>query len=570
MEFYKIRSSLDDFYNKCLNSFVQQSEDLAEQNKQDIDTLFYNSDVTRNIMKIIKEQLLIDKEKMKKGEDITCCSVFAPRIQSSLDKKIGIAKKTALEMFPGEGSNESKFPISYIKYSKLIAELTAYYKLQEKKKYDEKISFKQARLNEHKGLWCELKNRPVSKAVAKPEAMPVNISEYTELSDFFNFLSSNETIRGDIVDKNGAYMKFNRGAVYTDGRMDLCKQVVGPTWADNLLASLKDNDKIKHFLLGNNIINTTGANSIATFLINPHKSKIETWYLAGNEIDKDGIKIICNALKNDPDMKYLWLKRNPLQPEGIKHIGDLLKINQNIKILDLQNTAIFNEGMYYLVEGLKENKSLRHLYIDANGLTTEGIKPLCEYFINRKEKGITSLWVSMNRLDDEGVCMLFESLKNYKYLKRLNVGSNRISDKSAQVLYETLTHHPKLQALDIGLYKATADMGELSNRISDKGASYISKFIRENKIVKLIAIIHNDITNDGLEEITRAILENDTVLYLIYAQYGLNIDRILVEKIDEKLEHNRKTIEDPNKKNARFIKHSKKILLIDSIYRNKM
>lgn len=71
----------------------------------------------------------------------------------------------------------------------------------------------------------------------------------------------------------------------------------------------------------------------------PHVPKIKTWYIAGNMIDTDGIKIIAEAFKNDEDATSLWLKRNPLQPEGIKYLGEMLEVNKNLRILDLHNTA---------------------------------------------------------------------------------------------------------------------------------------------------------------------------------------------------------------------------------------
>jgi hypothetical protein len=124
--------------------------------------------------------------------------------------------------------------------------------------------------------------------------------------------------------------------------------------------------------------------------------------------------------------------------------------------------------------------------------------------------------------------------------------------------------------LDVGLYKATADMGEISNHIEDEGAHYISEFIKKNKSVKLLDIIHNNISNIGLSEICEAIKQNNTLLHVNYSQYGLNINQIIVQQINKKLDENKTQISDEDKKNARYIKHSKKILLIDSIYRNNM
>lgn len=568
ISFENIRSSLDDHY--------KQFTDYDE---------FYNSPVTQQILFLIKTQLRIDNENMMLNKDISSACQFAPRIHSSLDKKTRIIHKFALEIFPPKDQEPSSLTNSCIKYNKLLATLSFYYKAQENAKKEkfinDRLEYQKAKScaydyhNKNKKLWCELKNRPISSQVSEPTAMPVEIAALEEFSDFFNFLSSKKSVLKEpaiTTDEIGSYVKFNRGAVYTDGRIDLCKQVVGPQWSSNLMESFKDNAQIKHFLLGNNIINTKGAEAIANFLNNPHEAKIITWYLAGNSINAEGIKIICDALKTDPDMKYLWLKRNPLKTEGMNHIADLLKVNNNIKILDLHNTATLDDGVRILVEGLKENKSLRHLYLDANGITSVGVQYLCDYFqyiTNNNRKGLTSLWISMNRLNDQGACALFEAIKDYPYMKRLCVGSNRLSSISAKTLYESLKDHPKLLSLNIGLYKATGDLNELSNRLEDQGASYIAQFIKANKTVRDLDISDNSITHDGLHLISDALRHNDSLFHLGFSQYGLQINKEFIKKIDNKLQQNINNAPVEVEKKRRFIRHSKKILLIDSIYRNR-
>lgn len=58
---------------------------------------------------------------------------------------------------------------------------------------------------------------------------------------------------------------FIRGALFPDGRMDLCKQVVGPNSIVELCQAVSQSGAFKHFLLGNNIVfdNDTGVASQA-------------------------------------------------------------------------------------------------------------------------------------------------------------------------------------------------------------------------------------------------------------------------------------------------------------------
>jgi Ran GTPase-activating protein (RanGAP) involved in mRNA processing and transport len=200
---------------------------------------------------------------------------------------------------------------------------------------------------------------------------------------------------------------------------------------------------------------------------------------------------------------------------------------------------------------------------------------LAKYFdtlVEKQEIGITSLWIEVNRLDDTGICILLDSLKNYHHLERLSIGSNGMSSVGAYKVYQTFKNHPTLKILGLGCYKSTADMGEISNKIGDEGAVYIAQLIQENKTLQYIDIIQNGITNAGICVLTQALHKNDTLLYLHCSQYGLKMEQKYITEINKKLEENREKsgLDTKQVMFERFIKHSLDIRNIDSIYRNNM
>lgn len=535
--------------------------------------------IYKNIEEITNEfvdQLNEDKNNLNKGENVSDCAINSPYIGSSIDKKILISHKIANKLFPCS-DNENKDPkvikkYIYIQYSQLISNLRKKFKEQLKKEESNVNEFKEIRRNNQRHLFCSLKKKPLSDSIINPTPMPVDIAPIEELNPFFEYLNKNIPV----LDQD--YIKFQRGAYYSDGRIDLCKQVVGNTWINDLVNSIKKNPYVNHFLLGNNITGYEGAKAIANFINEKHASKIKTWYLAGNEINFEGIKLISNALENDQNCESLWLKRNPIKSEGAKYIGQMLTKNKFIKILDLDNTGLLDDGIKFIFENLKQNSTLRHLYIDANGITEVGAKYISNYFnflCENKLKGISSLWIGINRLDDNGIILISEALKNYTYLRRLVVESNRITAKGAKILFELLKNHKNLICLDLGLYKSTSDLQELPNNLGDESCEYISEFIKTNKSCKVLSILHNNISINGLKIINQALEQNDSLLYIYFEQYGLQIPIEIKTSIVEKLKKNifNSLNIDLNEfllKHLRFIKHSKKIKNIDSIYRNKM
>jgi len=533
----------------------------------------FNFELANQLVNKFSTQLLLDYGLYEKNEPISDSGLFTLRLHSTYNnpsRPFRMVNEMVNQMYI-KTNRVTKPENGKVMYSKLISRLSKRYVEQYTKDFLANNKYKLFRLLEHdRKNWCSLKNKPVGKVITEPTAMPVEIAPLEELEPFFKFLDSD----AKPIDNNDEYepcMKFIRGAIYQDKRMDLCKQVVGPSWIGLLMNSLKSNSQVEHFLLGNNIIGETGGMAVGNFLLNEHKPKIKTWYLAGNDLNSEGIKWIVDGLLTDTDCVNLWLKRNPLKPEGIKHIARLLKANKYIKILDLHNTAVFDEGLEYLVEGLKENRTLRHLYLDANGITSNGIKYLVEYFeylISNDLEGISSFWFDMNNVGDEGICQLVDVLGRYKYLKRLNLGSTGITEKAISSIVNAFKSHPNLIVLDLGMYKSTSDMGMITNNMGDNGIEILSELIKQNKSLKYLSVMMNGLSIKGIETLAEAINQNNTLMYFDWAQYGIDVPQKLSTQIRNKIDSNRTNSGYTRK--LRNLKHGEQIHRIDSIYRNNM
>lgn len=541
------------------------------------------SKLTPLIERLKQDQLHLKNNEIDKISD---CALFAPRHSSRLnnkENKFRFAEYCANEYFIKTNKMKEQLHAN-IHYQRLCALLSKTYTEHQKNLAMLEAEFKTHRLLEHtRKNWCELKNRKVQSTVAKPTAMPVDVAPLEELKPFFDHLNENKPIE---------FKQFTRGTVFPDGRMDLCKQVVGPSWIGNLMDSLKNNDKVKHFLLGNNITGSEGGFHIRRFLLDKErKCKIKTWYLAGSDFDTMACKNICEGLMDDTDCNALWLKRNPIYADGMVYMKELLKNNKTIEILDLHNCGIgFKNGAYYakedeyeqfktsdgikdLFEGLCHNTTLKHLYLDANGLTVDSCRFIADYFEYKKqtgERGINSLWIDMNVIGDEGIQILTKSLNGYTFLKRFCIGATYMSNVGMGYVTDNLKNSTSLKILDLSLYKATADMGTLPNNISNDGVPKLCEFI-ESTNVEYLNISMNNIDSDHMEMIAHSLEKNTSIKYFHYKQYGQKIKQNVVKLIDTILNRNRKlTGGKYNNETLRLLKHSQKVLNIDSIYRNSM
>ncbi|MCA9620236.1 MAG: aldo/keto reductase [Myxococcales bacterium] len=334
--------------------------------------------------------------------------------------------------------------------------------------------------------------RPVSRAVALPAAMPVEVAPLEELQPFFDFLATPD--RFFLPGTAPHPLTFPRGTYFPDQRMDLCKQVVGPAHvgrlADALVAQAEAQVRhpVRHFLLGNNIAcdgdDPEAAAALARIAHHPGLA-IETWYLAGNGLGPRAMEVIADALGADDRARALWLKRNPLGPAGALHVGRLLGANRRLELLDLHNTGLFDEGLEALAEGVAgRGLALRHLYLSANALTHRAVESLGAML---ESKSLVSLYLSMNRLGTPGSSALVELIARGRLgaLERLDVGANGLDATCLEGLAEVLIQHcPRLRFLDLGTYRATRDLGEEPNRLGG-GLSPLCRLLEHPRLEAL-------------------------------------------------------------------------------------
>lgn len=400
----------------------------------------------------------------------------------------------------------------------------------------------------NKGLCCIRRklntDGELSESILNPTPMPVDVAPIEHLSPYFHFLKRNVPWEED--------REFFRGASSRDKRMDLCKQVVGPDHIAELCESVKCNQHIQHFLLGNNIAfqgHPELAKSMAD-LMSASEPAIETWYLAGNCINSEALAILTEALVRNTVAKALWLKRNPLGPEGGRSIRRLLENNHVLTVLDLDNTGLLDEGIAHFAS--VKGSSIKHLYLDANGFTAVGAESLAT-FISNNRRTLKSLYACINRFGDAGTLAIIRAVQGSRSLKRLSLSSNRITDSITDEMVECLLDCPKLSVLDLGCYKSTFDLGEKPNFITNP--TPFLRLIQNHRPLKVLDLIRNAMSPEDAQSVVEAAKQKGDMN--VYAATNESRQHFSFEAITVKSEQRR-------------LKQPKRVDHIDSIYRNKM
>ncbi|KAF2682300.1 RNI-like protein [Lentithecium fluviatile CBS 122367] len=455
----------------------------------------------------------------------------APRRRSADPEAAALANNIAQMLYPGAPEHSLS---SLIKYEKDIVKLRNLVIKQRKHviddatKRNELMNWDKRILKQ--GPWDPVTN-PMSLDGAPSLPMPVKIANPSTLAPFFEHLSLNGTEEkssstraaeeGIEIEEpyyNVKSLEFEKGVLYSDGRMDLCKMVLGPTNIGDLIESLKTNTFITHFLLGNNIIGPHGAQCIVDFL-KEFPNRMDTWYLAGNCIDTASFKILVDEWVKSTSVTNIWLKRNPLKPAAANDLFRLITQTPHLRTLDLDQTELGDAGVAELFTKLalhapEKPLSIRHIYLNAVGIGPKAAVAIGEFLASPHCK-LDAIYATNNPLGNEGVAALAAGLKENKSLARLTLASTGMGDDGATALCEALENHPTMAVLELSQHFATQDLDARYNWITDRSTHAIHNLLISSTPMAYLGLGQCALTHTGLNTILEAVIASPTLLYYI-------------------------------------------------------
>lgn len=483
----------------------------------------------------IKSNLLLVSEAGDPEEAITNNALHidesindAPRRRSADPGRTGLANMIAQLLYPSP--NDSLAPL--IRYEENIVLLRKLVLRQRQHEIEDATTRNssdswEVRIRKQ-GPWNQAADPlPLCGAPAVP--MPVKISDHDSLEPFFEHLrvggtqsrtSSARAMKDAAeIDEPGYYtqtLEFQKGVLYADGRMDLCKMVLGPPNIENLVTSLKSNTFIKHFLLGNNLIGPHGAKCIADFL-EEFPNRMDTWYLAGNCIDGASFKLLVDQWIQSSAVTNIWLKRNPLGPSAAQDVFRLITQTPNLRTLDLDQTLLGDVGVTELFSALASHVpekplAFRNLYLNASGIGEKAASAIGEYLAS-PHCTITSLYLTNNPLGSNGTVLLASGLRMNKSLLRLTLASVGMDSHGAIALCDNLLSHPTLSMLDIGQSYATEDLSMRYNWIADSAVPSIKNMAESIRNLKYFNLGYCALSNAGINTLLQSVLSNSSILY---------------------------------------------------------
>ncbi|PNS18635.1 Ran GTPase-activating protein 1 [Sphaceloma murrayae] len=348
------------------------------------------------------------------------------------------------------------------------------------------------------GPWDET-NDPISLAGPPALPMPVELSDLQTLTPFFEHLKQDLTVWDPLDGGHQAaepyykihLLEYQKGVLYADGRLDLCKKVVGPYNIEPLMDALRTNNLVRHFLLGNNVIGAAGARAIGKFILERPES-IETWYLAGNCVDSCSLRCLVDAWVTSGAVTNIWLKRNPLGSAAVDDLFRLITTAPNLRTIDLDQTELGDAGVARLFSVLAEHipghpkLPLRHVYLNACGVGPKSLVAISTY-LSSTNCSIESLYLSLNPLGSHIVSLL-PGLQTNSSLQRLTLASTGQTDEYVALLLAAVTNHPSLRSLDLGQSYQTQDLSQRYNWLTGSLVDDLCNFISSSPKLQYLSL----------------------------------------------------------------------------------
>ncbi|MEV7012619.1 ribonuclease inhibitor [Streptosporangium sp. NPDC051022] len=281
---------------------------------------------------------------------------------------------------------------------------------------------------------------------------------------------------------------FTVGSAMPDGRLDLCKQALGPYGMRLVADALPEGGPVRHLLLGTDGLGDDGAETAAA---GATASGASTLYLGCNTITAAGACRITDRLIASPGIvRGLWLKRNPLGPDGGRIVGEAVRTG--LTTIDLVQTGLDAPGAAALVDHLLASGGAGRLFVGGNPLGPEGARELARLI---DADGVEELYVSAAGIGDEGAAILADALRSGRPrgLRRLSVASNGIDRTSAAKLVAAAAA-AGVETLDLGRVRAAGYLGAADNRLGDTGAAHIARTLGETPH----RLAHLDLTHTGI------------------------------------------------------------------------
>ncbi|XP_027286599.1 NACHT, LRR and PYD domains-containing protein 4C isoform X2 [Cricetulus griseus] len=229
-------------------------------------------------------------------------------------------------------------------------------------------------------------------------------------------------------------------------------------------------------------------------VLNQKGCHIEELLLSGCQLSPDDCKIFASTLISSKTLRHLNVSCNNLDKGMYLLSKALCHPDCVLKDLVLASCSLSKQCWNYLSDVLKRNKTLSHLDISSNDLQDEGLKVLCQA-LSLPDSALKSLFLRRCLITSSGCQYLAEVLSSNQNLISLQVSNNKLEDAGVKLLCEAIKE-PNCRLENLGL-----EACELTGACCEDLVSALS----QNETLWAINLLKNALDRRGLAVLCEAL-----------------------------------------------------------------
>ncbi|XP_019855923.1 PREDICTED: uncharacterized protein LOC105313872 [Amphimedon queenslandica] len=139
-----------------------------------------------------------------------------------------------------------------------------------------------------------------------------------------------------------------------------------------------------------------------------------------SDSSSDVAQLLLVPLLQTKKISSLYIRSTHLKCDFVKSFSSQISDNNTVESLYINQNSIDDDGVIILAESLKNNKKLQHLSLEFNtGITSVSVPSLAEFICINSTLSVLN--VSNTSIDTEGVLELAKSLKSNERLEKIVV-----------------------------------------------------------------------------------------------------------------------------------------------------
>ncbi|XP_016104425.1 uncharacterized protein [Sinocyclocheilus grahami] len=285
--------------------------------------------------------------------------------------------------------------------------------------------------------------------------------------------------------------------------LDLSEDKLGDLDGKKLSALLMDShSKVQKIKLNNCELTEKSCSVLATVLSS--KTILKEMNLNNSRLLDSGVKEICEGLKNPVcELKMLKLSKCDLTEESCSALASVLSSDSSsLKDLDLSNNNLEDSGVKLLSDGLKENCKLEKLSLSDCSISEEGYIALASA-LRSNPSHLIELDLRGNDPGQSGVKQLSDLLQDpNSQLKTLLRFLGPAADEACQYVTGIVGKNPLLlRELNLSEHKYLKNVKQLAALLKDKHCR-----------LSIIQLNNNSFTEEGCAALTSAFNSNPSNL----------------------------------------------------------